>query len=130
MTKVIERAHELGLEIAASEEMKNLEVTKAAFEGDVELNKLMSEYEAERKLLGEEFEKPAEEADQVAIANLRARLEEITSIVTKNNVYIAFNEAQAAVNRMMAEVNAEIKFCITGERDNCTHDCSTCSGCH
>jgi tetratricopeptide (TPR) repeat protein len=28
------------------------------------------------------------------------------------------------------DVNAEIKFCITGERDNCTHDCSTCSGCH
>lgn len=130
MTKVIERAHELGLEIAASEEMKNLEVAKAAFDGDVELSKLMSEYEAERKLLGEEFEKPADTADQVAIANLRARLEEITSIVTKNPVYIAFNEAQAAVNRMMAEVNAEIKFCITGERDNCTHDCSTCSGCH
>ena len=130
MTKVIERAHELGLEIAASEEMKNLEVAKAAFDGDVELSKLMSEYEAERKLLGEEFEKPADTADQVAIANLRARLEEITSIVTKNPVYIACNEAQAAVNRMMAEVNAEIKFCITGERDNCTHDCSTCSGCH
>ncbi len=130
MTKVIERAHELGLEIAASEEMKNLKIAKDAFDSDVELSKLMSEYEAERKLLGEEFEKPAEEADQVAIANLRARLEEITSIVTKNNVYIAFNEAQAAVNRMMAEVNAEIKFCITGERDNCTHDCSTCSGCH
>lgn len=130
MTKVIEKAHELGLEIASSEEMRNLEVTKAAFDGDIELSKLMSEYEAERRLLGEEFEKPAEEADQVAIANLRARLEEITSIVAKNPVYIAFNEAQAAVNRMMAEVNAEIKFCITGERDNCTHDCSTCSGCH
>ena len=130
MTKVIEKAHELGLVIASSDEMKNLEVAKAAFDSDIELNKLMSEYEVERKLLGEEFEKPADKADQVAIANLRARLEEITSIVTKNNVYIAFNEAQAAVNRMMAEVNAEIKFCITGERDNCTHDCSTCSGCH
>ena len=35
-----------------------------------------------------------------------------------------------AMNKLMTEVNAEIKFCITGEREDCTHDCSTCRGCH
>ena len=30
-----------------------------------------------------------------------------------------------------ADVNGEIRFCITGERpETCTHDCSTCAGCH
>ena len=130
MTKVIEKAHELGLEIAASDEIKNLEAAKAAFEADAELNAQMSEYETERKLLGDEFSKPDDEMDEIAIANLRARLEELSSIIGQNPVYIAFSEAQQAMNRLMAEVNAEIKFCITGERDNCTHDCSTCSGCH
>ena len=130
MTKVIELAHALGLEIAASEEIKNLEAAKAAFDSDAELTSLMSEYETERKLLGEEFSKPEGESDQIAIANLRARLEELSALISKNPLYIAFSEAQNAMNKMMADVNAEIKFCITGERDTCTHDCSTCSGCH
>ena len=130
MTKIIEKAHELGLEIAASEEIKNLEATKAAFEADEELSKLMAEYEAERKLLGEEFSKPTDEIDEIAVANLKARIEELTGIISKNPIYIAFSMAQQAMNKLMADVNAEIKFCITGERDTCTHDCSTCSGCH
>jgi len=130
MTKIIEKAHELGLEIAASEEIKNLEATKAAFDKDEELSKLMAEYETERKLLGEEFSKSTDEIDEIAVANLRARIEELTGIISKNPIYIAFSMAQQAMNKLMADVNAEIKFCITGERDNCTHDCSTCSGCH
>ena len=51
MIKIIEIAHELGLEIAKSDEIKNLEAAKAAFEADAELNAQMSEYETERKLL-------------------------------------------------------------------------------
>lgn len=130
MTKIIEKAHELGLEIAASEEIKNLEAAKAAFDKDEELSKLMAEYETERKLLGEEFSKSTDEIDEIAVANLRARIEELTGIISKNPIYIAFSMAQQAMNKLMADVNAEIKFCITGERDNCTHDCSTCSGGH
>lgn len=130
MTKIIEIAHMLGLEIAASDEIKALEAAKNQYEANAELNKLMSEYETERRLLGEEFSKPEDEMDEIAIANLRARLEELTGIITKEPDYIAFNEAQQAMNALMAEVNAEIKFCITGERETCTHDCSTCSGCH
>lgn len=130
MTRVIELAHMLGMEIAKSEEIINLEKAKAAFESDAALQALMSEYETERKLLGEEFSKGTDEIDQIAVANLRARIEELTGIISANDVYKAFAEAQQQLNKLMADVNAEIKFCITGERDNCTHDCSTCSGCH
>ena len=49
----------------------------------------------------------------------------------KNENYAKFASAQQAMDALMADVNAEIKFCITGERPStCTHDCSTCSGCH
>ena len=130
MTKIIEIAHMLGLEIAKSEEMKTLERAKNAFEVDAELQGYMSEYETDRMLLGQEFAKNTDEADEKAIADLRARLEELTKIITVNEKYIAFTAAQNNLNKLMADVNAEIKFCITGERDNCTHDCSTCSGCH
>lgn len=130
MTKIIELAHQLGVEIAKSEEIKNLNETKNAFDSDAELQALMSEYEADRVLLGQEFSKADNEIDEKAIADLRARIEELTREISKNPVYIAFAAAQQGMNKLMADVNAEIKFCITGERDNCTHDCSTCSGCH
>ena len=131
MTKIIELAHMLGEEIAKSEEIKNLTAAKDAFDKDLELQSKMSEYEADRRLLGEEFSKNTDEADQKAIADLRARLEELGKEIGENASYQAFANAQNAMNALMADVNGEIRFCITGERpEDCTHDCSTCKGCH
>ncbi len=131
MTKVIELAHALGEEIARSEQIKSLEAAKDAYERDAELQAKLSEYETERKLLGEEFSKNAADVDEKAVADLKARIEELTAEICANDSYVAFANAQKAMNDLMAEVNAEIKFCITGERPvSCTHDCSTCGGCH
>ncbi len=130
MTKIIELAHALGEEIAKSDEIKNLEAAKDKYDRDSELQGKMSEYEADRRLLGQEFSKDASEADERAIADLRARIEELTREICQNPVYIEFANAQNAMNELMNSVNAEIKFCITGERpSSCTHDCSTCGGC-
>ena len=131
MTKIIELAHALGEEIAKSDEIKNLEATKGVFQSDEALQNKMNEYDADRMLLGQEFAKDTSEADQKAIADLRARIQELSAEIASDPKYIAFNQAQQAMNALMAEVNAEIKFCITGERpEKCTHDCSSCSGCH
>ncbi len=131
MTKIIELAHLLGEEIAKSDEIKNLEEAKGEFQSDAELQDMMSEYEAERMLLGQEFAKDVSEADQRAIADLRTRIEQLSSEIGMHPKYIKFAEAQRAMNALMADVNAEIKYCITGERpSDCTHDCSTCKGCH
>ena len=131
MTKIIELAHMLGTEIAKSDEIKNLNTTKDAFDANEELQKKMREYETERYLLGQELAKERDASDEIAIANLKARIEELTNEISTSATYIAFANAQKAMNDLMAEVNAEIKFCITGERPTtCTHDCSTCGGCH
>ncbi len=130
MTKIIELAHALGEEIAKSDEIKNLEASKKAFETDAELQTKMSEYETERKLLREEFNKTDGEDNQKAIESLKKRLEELSVEITANTHYTDFANAQNALNTLMDSVNAEIKFCITGERPStCTHDCSTCGGC-
>ena len=129
MTKIIELAHMLGIEISKSDEMKNLGIAKDAFEANKELQSKMSEYETDRVLLTQEYSKEA--ADEKLIADLRARIDELATEITGNELYIEFVSAQAAVNSLMNEVNAEIKYCITGERpSDCTHDCSTCKGCH
>lgn len=130
MTKIIELAHALGEEIAKSDEIKNLNRTKEIFDSNEELQAKMREYEAERLLLGQEFAKESGEADEKAIANLKARIEELTKEISTSPIYIEFSNAQKSMNDLMASVNAEIKFCITGERpQTCTHDCSTCGGC-
>ena len=130
MTKVIELAHMLGEEIARSEEIKNLEAAKAEFDKDADLQSKMKEYETERILLAQEFSKEPDQADQMAISNLKARLEELSREINTNKLYQDFANAQKAMNELMNSVNAEIKFCITGERpSSCTHDCSTCGGC-
>lgn len=129
--KIIALANALGHKIAESEEMKRLETAKNAYTQDSELQAKVSEYEADRLALGQEFAKNPDEADQRAIADIRARMEELTREITANANYAEFAEAQKAVNAIMTAVNNEIKFCITGERPTeCTHDCSTCSGCH
>ena len=130
MTKIIELAHALGEEIAKSEEIKNLEACKKTFETDEELQAKMREYETERVLLREEFNKAETEDNQAAIEALKKRLEELSVEITANAHYTDFANAQNALNTLMDSVNAEIKFCITGERPStCTHDCSTCGGC-
>ena len=108
MTKIIEIAHALGEEIAKSDEMKTLEAAKANFDADKELQEKMSEYETDRLLLGQEFAKNTEDADEIAIANLKARIEELTAEISKNPNYIIFAEAQNGLNELMASVYAEI----------------------
>ena len=103
MTKVIELAHALGEEIARSEEIKNLEAAKDAYERDAELQAKMSEYETERRLLGEEFSKNPSEADEKAIADLRARIEELTAEICASEVYMNFANAQQAMNELMKD---------------------------
>lgn len=132
MKKIIELAHTLGLAIAESDEIKALEIAKDAYEADAALQAKLSEYETDRKLLTEEFVKEDvdEEAKQAAVQKLRDHMEALAAEIVVNEKYVAFTNAQQALNDLMAEVNAEIKFCITGERPStCTHDCSTCGGC-
>jgi cell fate (sporulation/competence/biofilm development) regulator YlbF (YheA/YmcA/DUF963 family) len=130
MTKIIELAHALGEEIAISDEIKALEIAKEKYEKDADLQSKLGEYEAERKLLAEEFAKAEGDTNAEAITKLKARLDELARVITVNQNYVDFANAQKAMNDLMNEVNAEIKFCITGERPaSCTHDCSTCSGC-
>ena len=131
MERIIEKAAALGQEIAASEQLKRVEETQAAYQADAALQALLSEHETDRKLLAEEFSKATDEADERAIADLRDRMTELGTEIMKNENYTAFVEAQKAMNALMTLVNNEIKFAITGERPSeCTHDCSTCGGCH
>ena len=44
-----------------------------------------------------------------------------------NKEYI---DAKKEFDAMVNQVNQMLNFYITGQDPNCTHDCSTCGGCH
>mgnify|MGYP004664862007 CR=1 FL=1 len=129
MEKIIELAHALGEEIAKSAEIKAVAAAKDAYEADADLQAKLAEYAADRKLLSDEFNK--DEQDGGMIEDIKGRMDELSREIVKHPLYVAFADAQKAMNDLMTAVNDEIKFCITGERpSHCTHDCSTCGGCH
>ena len=122
---VKECAKLLGEAVAVSEEVKGYLAAKEAYETAKEFQDKLSEYSAQRMLLGEERMKPLDAQDGELIAKSEARVETLYEEITHAEVYLALQSAQNAVNLLMQEVNSDINFYAFGERP-CTHDCSSC----
>jgi len=125
--EIMEMAAELGKLIKQSDDYKRYEAADKAYDEDLDLLKLISEYNAQREAVEEEERKS--EPDQTIIENIEKRIRELYTEITGNATFIAYNEAQNALNKIMQDVNNEITYQVTGQRP-CTHDCSTCGGCH
>ena len=127
-----EAARLLGEALAAEPAVITFNAAKAAFDTDAELSSMMAEYRTARTLLGEMYARPALDEEESRSADaLNTRVAELTEAIRANAIYRAMEEAQDAVNALMATVNADISFFAFGEQPGgCTHDCSTCGGCH
>lgn len=93
-----------------------------------ELNRLLAEYNANQAALAAEYGK-GEEKDDGVIDAIEKRLEELYDGITGEPSYDAYVRAKDDYDAMMESVVTELQYAITGERP-CTHDCSTCGGCH
>lgn len=120
-------AAELGKAIKADERMIRMENAKQAYEADEEIFRLLTEYGVQQEALTQIGD--GEKIDTDAVTRIQDRLDEIYGLITKNPLFIELDAAQAAVNELMATVNNTIMYNATGE-SSCTHDCSTCGGCH
>ncbi len=128
-----EAAKILGEALSAEPAVISFNAAKAAFDTDAELTGMMAEYRTARTLLGEMYARPEEGEEAARSADaLNARVMELTEAIRGNAIYRALEEAEAAVNALMAEVNADISRYAFGEEplSGCTHDCSSCGGCH
>ena len=126
---IFEIAAELGKAIKEDARYKKFEEVREAYAACDELQKNMIEYEVQQTALRNEYAK--EEKDMVFIEAIQKRIDELYRAVTEAPEFIALNESQAEINELMNAVNTTITYNITGkEPDSCTHDCSTCGGCH
>ena len=128
---VMELAKALGEGIKTHPTLLEYDAAKAAFDADTALSAQMAEYNADRTCLAEEFNKDLAMQDKTVIENLKAKLDELAKEINQNENYTRFAKAQGEVNALMQSINEEITFYAFGVRpSHCTHDCSSCSGCH
>ena len=127
--EIFEIAAMLGKALKEDERLVKLEVAKKNYQESMDLQKKLVEYEVQQKALQQEITKP--ERDTVFIDVIQKRIDTLYQEIMADPIFMALNEAQAEVNELMNAVNNTITFHITGEEpSSCTHNCSTCSGCH
>ena len=98
-----------------------------AYTEDAQINRLLTEYNVQQAALAEASKG---EQDAQLVESIRRRLEELYHQVVENPVYLAYKEASDAYNAFYQSVSQELEFALNGRQSGCTHDCSTCSGCH
>jgi len=126
---IFELAAELGQTLKEDARIIALDKAREAFEADAEVAALMTEYEVQQNAIHEEAMK--EDRSEDVLNAIQDRIEVIYQKITESKSYKALEEAQNEVNALMEAVNNTITFNITGEEpSSCTHNCSTCGGCH
>ena len=127
--EIFEIAAELGKALKADERLVKLEEAKKAYEENKTLQRNIVEFDVQQKALQQEMVKP--EKDTIFIEVIQKRIDELYKMITEDADFVALNDAQAVVNELMNSVNSTITYNITGELpSSCTHDCSSCGGCH
>lgn len=126
---IFELAAELGKTLKADKRLVALEEARVAYEKDERVARLMTEYEVQQKALQNEAMKG--EREEVLIKMIQDRIDALYDEIVATETYKALEAAQKDVNDLMEMVNSTITFHITGEQPSaCTHDCSSCGGCH
>ncbi len=127
MTKAIEAVKAALIE---SEELKNYNLAKSAYDADTELAKLINEYNVQATLLETEGRKPEGERDQKLVESISARLRECYDSISESKTLAGMRDAEEKLSEIVSAINDAVRFTIEPEAANCTHDCSTCGGCH
>lgn len=115
--------------LAESDELKAYNAAKEAYNNDAELTKLITEYNVQASLLETEGQKPEEERDNSVIESLSARLRELYDTISESKTLNLMREAESDLSAIVSEINNAVQHTIEPE-SACTHDCSTCGGCH
>jgi len=127
MIKAIETLKEA---LAQSEELKAYNDAKAAYDADETLNKQINEYNVQASILETEGRKPEEERDSALVESISARLRDLYDSITESKALASMREAEEKLSLIVNAINDAVRFTIEPEAANCTHDCSTCGGCH
>ena len=127
--EIFELAKALGDKLKDDARLIALEKAKNDYEGNAELRKYMVEYDVQQRAMQKAVGQS--DRDMQMIEQIQNRIDELYRLISEHPVFAELNRAQAEVNELMNAVNQTIMTQITGEEPSgCTHDCSSCKGCH
>ena len=128
--EIFDLAARLGQALKADPRLVALEDAKRVYEADPALQKALMEYDVQQAVMQNEAAKP--DRDMQLIEQIQHRIDTLYREIAASPAFDALNRAQAEVNALMNQVNGAIMTEITGEppASGCTHNCSTCAGCH
>ncbi len=132
---LITLTRQLGHAIQEEKAYKDLRAAQTTADNDKELQDLIGEFNLKRMAINNEACK--EERDEDKLRTLNEEMRSTYTKIMQNENMIAYNDAKTALDTLMQRVMAIITQSAEGEdpdttdySPSCTHDCSTCGGCH
>ena len=131
---IIKMTRELGHAIQEQEFYKNLMTAKKNADADENLQSMIAAFNTKRVEINDEACKA--ERDEDVIKALNEEMRTLYSDLMSNEHMIAYQSAKqdfdSSIQRILAIItqSAQGEDPDTTDYDECTHDCSTCGGCH
>lgn len=123
---IFEKTRELGEMLQNCEEMQAFKAAEAAQKEDEMTQECMKEFNMNRLNLARDMQNGKITREAAIEANNKAYDE----LCEKAPLIREYVEAKRKFDEVVNQVNNIINFYITGSTGDCTHDCSTCGGCH
>lgn len=112
--------------IQNSEQMKNVKNAEILQENDDKAQELLKEFNLQRMNLARDMQNNKISREDAIKKNNEA----FDDMISKSDSIKKYIEAKKDFDNLVNQVNQILNFYITGQDPNCTHDCSTCGGCH
>lgn len=123
---IFEKTRELGEMIQESEQMREMKEAEALQLADEKSQEAMAEFNLNRLNLSRDMHNGKLSQEDAVNANEKAYNE----LLEKAPLIRDYVEKKEKFDAMINQINTIINFYITGSTGDCTHDCSTCGGCH
>ena len=130
--EVLDLCRKLGEALRQSPEFTRYNEARAVCRADKELQSKIDEFKVQKKIYDTESAKP--DADPELVAVIKGRLDELYDEVYSKDIMTEFSSAEDDFNLLLNAVNMTITSYISEQpysaEGSCTHNCSTCGGCH
>ena len=130
MEKIIEKAKELGTMMKESEIAKKFDATQQKLAEDEKAQELIAQFNMARMTLSNESQN--ENPDPQRLEQIQQKVQSAYEAVMSLEIMQEMDAAGRAMDEMINKVNHVIHALLQGQDPAvaCTHDCSTCGGCH
>ena len=129
MEEILQKAKELGMMIADSQEFATLKAAEEAQLADSEATALMAGYAAKRDELSAKMATP--DITKEEIEAIKKEYQDEFDKICENKNIKNYLDANRSFAMLIEQVNSIIGYFVKGgESSGCSGNCSSCGGCH